>query len=219
MDNMIVKQATNSLGEVDFSVGAVSNGYRYFNDSYIDSLAQQFAGIPHVEASSALLRDTVAIQDNASGLSNPSFTLLGLNDSLVQNFGHFYDLEGNEIQVAPSINEIYLNERAAKDIDAHQGDVILLFEGQNQVVAVTLSKIVQNKGLGGVQRDQPGDQSGHNEHFCRPIPHPAYRAKQFHLHLIGWSRRQRIAIWRPSRQRYRFYPESFDISHRLEDPE
>ena len=148
MDNMIVKQATNSLGEVDFSVGAVFNGYQYFNDSYIDPLAQQIGSIPHVEASSALLRDTVAIQDNASGLSNPSFTLLGLNDSLVQGFGHFYDLEGKEILVAPGVNEIYLNERAAKDIDAHQGDSILLFEGQSQVVAATLSKIVQEKGLG-----------------------------------------------------------------------
>jgi putative ABC transport system permease protein len=148
MDNMIVKQATNSLGEVDFSVGAVFNGYRYFNASFIDPIAQQIGGITHVEASSTLLRDTVAVQDNVSSLSNPSFTLLGLNDSLVQNFGHFYDLEGNEILVAPGANEIYLNERAAKDIDAHQGDVILLFEGQNQMVAATLSKVVQEKGLG-----------------------------------------------------------------------
>jgi putative ABC transport system permease protein len=146
MDNMIVKQATNSLGEVDFSVGAEFNGYRYFNDSYLDPLAQQFGGIPNVEASSALLRDTIAIKDNASGLSNPSFALLGMNDSLVLHFGHFYDLQGNEILVAPGVGEIYLNERAAKDIDAHQGDLILLYKGQ--VVAATLSKIVQEKGLG-----------------------------------------------------------------------
>jgi putative ABC transport system permease protein len=148
MDNMIVKQATVSLGEVDFGIGEVSSGYRYFNDNNISGLAGQFASIQHVEASSALLRDTVAIKDNVSGLSNPSFTLIGLNSTLVKNFGYFYDLEGNLLPDAPGANEIYLNERAVKDIDAHQGDLVFLFKGQHQVIVVTVAKIVQDKGLG-----------------------------------------------------------------------
>jgi putative ABC transport system permease protein len=148
MDNMIVKQATVSLGEVDFGIGEVYSGYRYFNDSDIGGLALQFGSIQHVEASNALLRDSVAIQDNVSGLSNPSFALLGLNSTLVQNFGYFYDLEGNQVVDAPVANQIYLNERAAKDIDAHQGDLVFLFKGLYQVIPVTVTKIVQDKGLG-----------------------------------------------------------------------
>jgi putative ABC transport system permease protein len=148
MDNMIVKQATVSLGEVDFGIGEVYSGYRYFNDSDIGGLAEQFASIHHVEASSALLRDSAAIKDNVSGLSNPSFALLGLNSTLVQNFGYFYDLEGNLLLDAPGVNEVYLNERAAKDIDAHNGDLAFLFKGQYQVIAVTIVEIVQDKGLG-----------------------------------------------------------------------
>jgi len=148
MDNMIVKQATVSLGEVDFGIGEVTSGYRYFIDSDIGGLAEQFGGIQHVEASSALLRDSVAIQNNVSRLSNPSFALLGLNSTLVQNFGYFYDPEGNQLLDAPGANEIYLNEKAAKDIDAHQGDLVFLFKGQYQVIAITIAKIVQEKGLG-----------------------------------------------------------------------
>jgi len=148
MDNMIVKQATVSLGEVDFGIGEVYSGYHYFSDGDIGGLAGQFTSIQHVEASSALLRDSVAIQDNVSGLSNPSFALLGLNSTLVQNFGYFYDLEGNQLFDAPVANEVYLNEKAAKDIDAHQGDLVFLFKGHYQVIAVTIAKIVQDKGLG-----------------------------------------------------------------------
>ena len=136
MDNMIVKQATVSLGEVDFGIGSEFNGYRYFNDSFIGPLADQFGGIQNVEASHALLIDSVAIQDNVSSLSNPSFTLIGLNSTLVQAFGYFYDSEGNQLLESPDAGEIYLNERAAKDIDAHKGDPVLLFKGQFQVIAV-----------------------------------------------------------------------------------
>jgi len=39
MNNMVVKQVTNSLGEVDFAVGAQFNGYYYFNDTDLDPLA------------------------------------------------------------------------------------------------------------------------------------------------------------------------------------
>lgn len=148
MNNMIVKEATNSLGEVDFSVGATFDGYRYFNDSFLNPLVDQFAAIQHVDASNTLIMDNAAILDNTSQLSNPSFVLLGLNETVVQNFGYFYDQDGNQMSVAPGLTEIYLNQRAAQDIDAHQGDQVILYKGQQQYVIVTVSMIVQDKGLG-----------------------------------------------------------------------
>jgi len=148
MNNMVVKQVTNSLGEVDFAVGSQFNGYRYFNDTYLDPLTAQFAAIPHVEASSSLVLDNVAILDNTSHLSDPSFSMLGLNDSTIRDFGHFYDLQGNVISSAPGPMQIYLNQRAAEAIDAHQGDQIVLFKGQSQVLPVTLFEVVQGRGLG-----------------------------------------------------------------------
>ncbi|MCU0862043.1 MAG: hypothetical protein MUE65_06970, partial [Methanomassiliicoccales archaeon] len=38
MDNMIVKQATNSLGEVDFGIGAPFEGYEYFDAAFMGGL-------------------------------------------------------------------------------------------------------------------------------------------------------------------------------------
>ncbi|MDD1747020.1 MAG: FtsX-like permease family protein [Methanomassiliicoccales archaeon] len=148
MDNMIVKQTTTSLGEVDFSVGSPNAGYAYFDDSFIGPLSDEFAAIPNVEASNALLRDNVAILNNVNQLSNPTFSLMGLNDTVVQGFGHFYDLDGAQVSSAPQPMEVYLNEMAAKDIDAHQGDSMTIFINQYQFAIATVSLVVQDRGLG-----------------------------------------------------------------------
>jgi putative ABC transport system permease protein len=148
MDNMIVKQATTSLGEVDFSVGSPYAGYKYFNDSFMDPLSDQFAAIPNVEASNVLLRDNVAILNNVNQLSISTLSLMGLNDTVVQRFGYFYDLNGAQVSSSPSPTSVYLNDRAAKDIDAHQGDSVTIFVNQYQFVIATVSLIVQEKGLG-----------------------------------------------------------------------
>jgi len=148
MNNMIVKEATNSLGEVDFGVAAQYEGFRYFNESYLNPLSDQFAAIPNVESSNTLLRDSVAIVNQENGLSKPSFGLMGLNSTVVQNFGSFYDLNGNRVDVAPSLDSVYLSESAASAIDAHVGGRVLLLKGQEQVISLTVSMIVQGKGLG-----------------------------------------------------------------------
>ena len=75
MDNMIVKQTTFSLGEVDFGVAARYDGYVYFNDTYLDPLADEFGAIPNVEASNTLLRDNAAILNNVNQLSNPTIKI------------------------------------------------------------------------------------------------------------------------------------------------
>jgi len=48
MNNMIVKQATNSLGEVDFGVGALIEGYHYFNQSFLGPVAINISQVQHV---------------------------------------------------------------------------------------------------------------------------------------------------------------------------
>ena len=148
MDNMIVKQTTTSLGEVDFSVGSPYAGYKYFNDSFIDPLSDEFAAIPNVEASNTLLMDNVAILNNANQLFTSTLSLMGLNDTVVRNFGYFYDMNGARVSSAPVLMTVYLNERAAKDIDAHQGDSVTVFINQYQFVIATVSLIVQDSGLG-----------------------------------------------------------------------
>jgi len=148
MDNMIVKQTTFSLGEVDFGVAARFDGYVYFNDTYLDPLADELAAIPNVEASNTLLRDNAAILNNINQLSNPTISLMGLNDTLVQSFGYFYDLGGAKVASAPTPLTVYLNEGAAKDLDAHQGDSVTIFINQYQFAIATVSLVVQETGLG-----------------------------------------------------------------------
>lgn len=148
MNNMIVKQATNSLGEVDFSVGAPFEGYKYFNDTFLGPLSDSFAAIPNVDASNTLVRDNVAVLDNNNQLSNPSFNLLGMNDTVIGSFGYFYDSQGTRVSSAPGAGTVYLNDRAAKDIDAHQGDSLVLYVSQTHFELVTVSLVVQDKGLG-----------------------------------------------------------------------
>jgi putative ABC transport system permease protein len=147
MNNMIVKQATNSLGEVDFGVGAPIEGYHYFNQSDLGPVAFNISQVQHVEASDTLVRDSAAIKDLANGLSNPSFVVLGLNSTVVQHFGSFYALNGTQVSVAPGLTEIYLNQRAAKDLDAHVGDSVALYKGGMPVI-LTVSLIIKDQGLG-----------------------------------------------------------------------
>jgi putative ABC transport system permease protein len=148
MNNMIVKEATNSLGEVDFAVSAQFEGYRYFNDSFLNPLADQFGAIPNVAASNTLIRDSVAIQSVQNGLSKPSFDLLAMNSTVIQNFGSFYDQNGKLIQEAPGPLNVYLNQKAATALDVRIGDQVVLFKGQEQAIQLTVSLIVQDTALG-----------------------------------------------------------------------
>jgi putative ABC transport system permease protein len=148
MNNMIVKEATNALGEVDFGISSQSEGFRYFNESYLNPLADQFAAIPNVAASDTLIRDSVAIQNAQNGLSRPNINLMGMNSTVIQDFGSFYDPSGQLVQTAPGPLNVYLNQKVASAIDAHVGEQVILFKGQELVVQLTVSLIVQDKGLG-----------------------------------------------------------------------
>ncbi|MEM0449879.1 MAG: FtsX-like permease family protein [Methanomassiliicoccales archaeon] len=148
LDNMIVKQTTESLGEVDFGIGAPFDGYTYFDASFLGNVRDQIAAINQVESSHMLIRDDVAVLNNESGLFNPSFALMALNDTVVKEFGSFLKQDGSILDQAPKAGAVYLNSRAAQDIDARVGDTLIIYISETQRIVAVVSEVVEERALG-----------------------------------------------------------------------
>jgi putative ABC transport system permease protein len=148
LDNMLVREASRTLGDVDFSIAASgSGGFLYLNDSQLAPVVSQIGGIDHVVAARPLILQRAPIVDQASQLSSASVTILGLTPQVASEFGGFVDQNGSSFATGPAAGEIYLNTKAATDIDARTGDTIVLFLGSS-ALPLHLVQIVQTSQLG-----------------------------------------------------------------------
>ncbi|MCG7844829.1 MAG: FtsX-like permease family protein, partial [Methanomassiliicoccales archaeon] len=151
LDNLIVDQVTEGLGDVDFVVGSrFATNYIYINDTELEPLVQGLEEVNWVEhASLACLENTVIINQR-TGLSSLSNVALGLDQGMVVAFGSFVDQDRMEISTAPSATGIYLPEGAALELDARVGDMVLLVRG-SLILPLQVERLLTNEGLGGYQ--------------------------------------------------------------------
>ena len=151
LDNLIVDQVTEGLGEVDFVAGSrFATNYVYVNDSDLQGVVSGLQGSPYVEHTSlACLENTVMINQR-TGLSSLSNVALGLDGDMVVSFGGFVGTDGGQLTAAPSAAGLYLPETAALELDAMVGDPLLLVRGNN-ILPLQVESILTREGLGGYQ--------------------------------------------------------------------
>lgn len=150
-----------SLGEIDEDIWGL-NQYGtviYFNESIYDEIAFNLEPVPEIEAIAPVISDLGSVFDLNTMLGEPRATLLGLDSQVLRNTV-FGDLDENGFY--PDMlggGEVAINSRLADEMDASEGDTILLsFGAKNssnplvpdfQQTSLKITKIIKETDLYG----------------------------------------------------------------------
>jgi putative ABC transport system permease protein len=149
MDNMITDQVTKGMGQVDFELQSSNVGTLvYYNSTQIAPLVSNISTTQHVRAADTLIISSISIRDARTQLFSPSVTLLGVDNKLITDFGGLVNRNGTMVSEAPATGTIIINEKAALDLAAQEGDQVMVFY-QGIPTMVTVSKVVTASQFGG----------------------------------------------------------------------
>ena len=157
MDNLIVGQVTEGLGDVDLVIASESSSsYSFISENELDGLANNISILDGVDSVHAVAFQGAVINNNRTGLSSLSNSALGFSDEAAKAFGGFYS-DGMVLDGAPSSGQTFLPKALARDIDAVEGDILVLFRGTGALpLVLTVAEIVDTGGLGGYSLDSSG---------------------------------------------------------------
>ncbi|HEY3071013.1 MAG TPA: FtsX-like permease family protein [Gaiellaceae bacterium] len=158
MSHTIRSSAVGALGQTDEVVAArgVSStlaldggatGGRYFPAAYADRIARATAGSGLVDGVAPAIVEPVAVQDVSSRQNEPRMTLFASDPARLRGFGEMTS-DGEAVSLADlGPGEVYLNAKAADELDAHAGDTIRILVGQASESA-RVKAIVRYEGGG-----------------------------------------------------------------------
>ena len=147
MDNLIVGQVTEGLGDVDMVIASeFASSYIFLNETGLEAVADDLSSLEGVRSVHLIASESAVVLNTRTGLSSLGCTAFGFSDEAAAAFGGFSS-EGVALQGAPSSGQVYLPSRLALDIDAAPGDTIMLMRG-NSTLPLTVSEIIGTDGLG-----------------------------------------------------------------------
>lgn len=147
LDNLIMGQATESLAEVDLVVGSeFGSFYVYLEEDSLDALAANLTALDGLDYASPAVTESAVIFNTASGLYSLSNTALGFEAEALDTLGGLTS-GGAPIESAPSSGGIYITETLARDIDASEGDLLMLVRG-NASLPLQVEQVIDKDGLG-----------------------------------------------------------------------
>ena len=127
----VVQATYDALGNVDEIV--TQNGQPFNVSVY-----QKLAADPYVAnntdgLSPSLYEQVPSIDDVTSGISSTQVTLVGLNFTTDAQFGEFVLLNGTQTTASDlQRGEALINNKLAKDLNAHEGDKLTIYYGTNE---------------------------------------------------------------------------------------
>ncbi|MGZ4933484.1 MAG: ABC transporter permease [Halobacteriota archaeon] len=128
MNYMIVKATYDALGPVDESI---SMSGQYFSTSVSDTLAADptVSGLVH-GISPAITVTAPSVDDQTTHIATTGVQLYGTNFTADRAFGDFALLDGTHTDATGlHENEILINNKLAKDLNAHVGDTLAINYG------------------------------------------------------------------------------------------
>jgi putative ABC transport system permease protein len=147
LDNLIVGQVTESLADVDLVVASeFGSFYVYIDESELDALAANLTALDGVDRASPAVTESAVIFNTASGLYSLSNTALGFEPGAMDTFGGITS-GGVPVEAAPDSGRIYITDELARDIDAAEGDLLMLVRG-NASLPLQVGKVIDKEGLG-----------------------------------------------------------------------
>ena len=124
--------ALDSLERIDHFITAEETGVIADDggipDQVLRDLQTHFAGDERIEAIFGSRFDLVPIEHPAAGQIEPQFYLVGLDTEIADRLQAVRDQDGELLEVgALASDEIVINERAARELDAQPGDQVRLY--------------------------------------------------------------------------------------------
>ncbi len=155
LDNLIVGQVTENLADVDLVVASEFGSiYVYIDDGKLDTLVTNLTALDGVDHVSPAVTESAVIFNTASGLYSLSNTALGLSEGSMDDLGGVMS-RGSPIETGPGSGGIYITRELAMDIDATEGDLLLLVRG-NASLPLQVERIIDREGLGAYSLDGGG---------------------------------------------------------------
>lgn len=147
LDNLIVGQVTEGLADVDLVVASeFGSFYVYMDEGELDALAGNLTALDGVGLASPAVTESAVIFNTASGLYSLSNTALGFETPALEDLGGLRS-GGVPVDSAPSSGGVYITEALAMDIDAQEGDLLMLVRG-NASLPLQVQQVVDKEGLG-----------------------------------------------------------------------
>src|SRR2546427_1983376 len=149
LDYIFTGDVYDRLGAVDVLVEHEVNGQLFpFPGSYFFDLRNESdrQGIAY-DGMAPALQKIMPVRNNLTG--NQGITVLGLDDAYESGFGGLTDEAGGTVAFADlRADSVYVNERAAGELNAAPGNVLTLFWGNNvnEVKYVTVQAILRDRG-------------------------------------------------------------------------
>jgi putative ABC transport system permease protein len=160
MSNTIRQSAVKSLGETDVVVSVrgaaddipgdlgAATGTGYFLQEDADVIRDHLMPTGLVDGVEPVIIEQVAVQDPASGQTEPGVNLFATDPDRMKGFGEIKSVSGARVQLGDlSAGEVYLNRKASEELRAGVGDRMLIFTGERPA-AVTVRDVVDYKGAG-----------------------------------------------------------------------
>jgi len=155
LENLIVKDITDSYGSVDYALSAV-NGTRpnYLNDSVMENITLFVSNQTDVELTGKALTFTAGVLNMNNNLISSSITVMGIYNNTIKDFDGMISDNGEKVTSAPDNGYVYINKKLAKDIDAKKNTNITIFYGNNNSVSETVKYVISTENFGGYLSDQ-----------------------------------------------------------------
>jgi putative ABC transport system permease protein len=139
LTNSLRLQSLENLGQVDVQVQAegqdssegqpfgetTAERARYFDAGVAAQVREELSRSDRVAGVAPLATETVPVTAKATDLSEPTVSVLGIEEDSMQGFDRLKTASGETLSVGDlGENEVYLSADAAKGLDVSEGDVV-----------------------------------------------------------------------------------------------
>ncbi|MCL5962451.1 MAG: FtsX-like permease family protein [Chloroflexi bacterium] len=126
-----------------------SSAPTYFPIATYEKLRQDTQGFDRIDGLLPSIGETVPLVDLKTRQNEPRATVSGFDSAQAGGLGELTNKSGHKISTEQlGADEVYLNEAAAKELEAQPGDELQLYLGQKPVT-FKVKDIVKNGGIGG----------------------------------------------------------------------
>ena len=124
-----VVTARGAVDDIPGDLGAAT-GQRWFDESVADTVERKLVDSGLVDGVTGAVIQPVAVQAVRTRQSEPSVNLFGGDPERTAGFSTMRDRAGNVLRLdSLRPGELYLNVKAAEELDARGGDVVLVYTG------------------------------------------------------------------------------------------
>ncbi|MDH4103202.1 MAG: FtsX-like permease family protein [Thermoleophilia bacterium] len=161
MNNTIRATAVDALGETDETIAArgavddipgalgAATGTGWLDEGTVARVESAVAGSGLVDGVTGAIVEQVAVQAPVQRQSEPSVVLFAADPARMDGFSPIVGAEGADLSLGDlRPGEVYLNQKAAKELRVAAGDRVLVFAGGTGAAERRVRDVVRFKGAG-----------------------------------------------------------------------